>query len=214
MKRFLLSVLFISLIFLLAAQSNPVSDYFNAPDTHSFMSAYNYCAEMLAQDSTKVNLKIIMAILANAESQRIADTLSGEIDNLPAGNKFQYANLLLSQNKNEDAVKIYSQLNSAYPEWSCPWRHKGEAYYKLGKYKDAETALFKSIATNTSHYDAYVWMAKTQYQLKKYKEALKNLEHSFTLDPEEEDSPDEVISDVEIRKLYDDLLVKTGKKKK
>jgi hypothetical protein len=56
-------------------------------------------------------------------------------------------------------------------------------------------------------------MAKIQYQLKKYKPALKNLETALTLNPEAEESNDEVLSENSIRALHEDLLIKTGKKK-
>ncbi|MBM4399533.1 MAG: tetratricopeptide repeat protein, partial [Candidatus Cloacimonetes bacterium] len=83
----------------------------------------------------------------------------------------------------------------------------------LKRFQDAEVSFQKSIDTNPNHYDAYVWMAKAQYQMKKYKPALKNVEKAMTLNPEEEGSHDEEISDKEVITLHEALLKKTGKKK-
>lgn len=198
---------------LLFAEANPTSEYFNNPSIKSFSSAWEFCAGELAKDSTNVNLQILMAYLANAEAGRLTESISEAIDSMEPGAKFQYANLLLAQNKFEDAIELYDELNTLSPSWSCPWRHKGQALYSLKRYKEAEASLSKAIETNLEHYDAYVWMAKTQYQLKKYKPALKNLETALSLNPEAEESNDEVISESSIKALHQDLLHKTGKKK-
>lgn len=213
MKRVIIICSIMLITGILCGESNPVSDYFNNPTAKTFTNAWASCADDLAKDSTQVNIKILMANLANLESQRLINEISPMADTLSAGIKFQYANVLLGQNRLSEAIEQYNALNAAYPGWSCPFRHKGEAYYRLELYKEAEASLTKAIETNLEHYDAYVWMAKTQYQMKKYKKALTYLETALTLNPEAEESPDEYISEDSIKALHDELLLKTGKKK-
>jgi len=198
---------------LLYAETNPLQDYFANPTAQSFATVWAFYADKLAEDSTQINVRITMATLANIEANRLAQSILPGADTLSAGSKFQFANLLLAQNKYEDAIDLYEDLNLVYPTWSCPWRHKGEALYSLRRYKDAEMSLKQAIATNIEHYDAYVWMAKTQFQLKKYKAALTNLETALSLNPEAEESSDEAISDESIRALHEELLKRTGRKK-
>jgi len=197
----------------LNAQANPVKNYLSNPTPQSFSTAFNHLADKVAQDSTLLNYKVLMAQIAVMESGRLAQEVYPYKEKLTPGQKFQFANLLLAQNNFEEAIGIYDEINRDTPDWSCPWRHKGEAYYKMKDYKGAETALAKSIETNKEHYDAYIWMAKAQYEQKKYKQALKNLETALTLNPEAEESDDESISEESINALYRELLKKTGRTK-
>jgi tetratricopeptide (TPR) repeat protein len=213
MKKTLLFCTFLLLALFLAAQDNPITDYFNNPNPQTFETAWNFCNSQLAEDSTQVDVKILMANLAVIESKRLADEVTPLVENLEVGGKFQYANLLLAQNRFEAAIDVYETINQDYPGWSCPWRHKGQALYSLKRYKDAEKSIAKAIETNAEHYDAYIWMARIQYKLKKYKPALKNLEIAMSLNPESEESPDEAISADSIRALHEALLKKTGKLK-
>ncbi len=213
MKVTLICLTIILSIGLLFAESDPTSDYFVNPTTQSFTAAWNYCSEQLAKDSTDLNTKILMAYIANAEANRIAESISPSVVDMDTGLKFQYANLLLAQHMYDDAIVIYNDLNASSPNWSCPWRHKGQSLYSLKRYKEAEASLAKAIETNLEHYDAYIWMAKTQYQLKKYKDALKNLETALTLNPNAEENMDEAVSENSIKALHEELLLKTHKKK-
>lgn len=213
MKRVTLLILALLCTAILLAETNPVNSYFASPTDKTFAEAWKFCSDKLEQDSTQTGVKILMANLAILESNRIAQRVYPEYIKMSVGNKFQYANLLLAQNRFEEAIDVYIELNMNNPTWSCPWRHKGEALYNLHRYRDAETSFSKAIETNPEHYDAYIWMAKAQYKLKKYKPALKNLEKAMTLNPEEEESPDEVITDDAIKALHQELLKKTGKKK-
>jgi tetratricopeptide (TPR) repeat protein len=212
MKRFIMLTLALLAFALLAAESPYLEDYYTNPTTQTFITAYNFCAETLAADSTRSDMRVLMAYLLSSETDRQTQYLGAKADEMSAGDKFNYANLLLNQGKYEDAIEQYNDLNTDSPDWSCPWRHKGQALYSLGRYKDAETSLAKAIETNKQHYDAYIWMAKTQYQLKKYKEALRNLETALTLNPNAEGSSDEVVSENSIKALHELLLEKTGKK--
>lgn len=212
MKRNLLITILLLLSALLLAEGSPLDAYFDNPDAASFTAAYNFCAEQLAADSTAVSYEILMANLAAIEASRLTDGIAPKAKAFDLSGKFQFANLLLAQNRFEEAVGLYNEINAESPGWSCPWRHKGEALYNLKRYKEAEVSLKQAVETNKEHYDAYVWLAKTQYQLKKYKQALKNLETALTLNPGAEESPDETLAEDSIRALHEDLLYKTGKK--
>jgi tetratricopeptide (TPR) repeat protein len=213
MRPLILILILLSFVCLWAEETNPINAYFNSPSPRSFTAAYDFCAAKLTEDSTLVSMRILMANLAVLEADRLTAEVMPEKAALDASGRFQFANLLLAQRRYGDAVELYEGLNRDYPTWSCPWRHKGQALYEQQQYKAAEQALEQAIATNKEHYDAYVWMAKTQYQLKKYKPALQNLETALSLNPAVEESSDTDISEDSIRQLHDQLLKKTGKKK-
>jgi tetratricopeptide (TPR) repeat protein len=69
-----------------------------------------------------------------------------------------------------------------------------------------------AIQTNPEHYDAYIWYAKTLYQLARYEEAMTALNTALELDDNEEGSHfDEALPDDELQSLYDDLQQKLNK---
>ncbi len=211
--RMIISIFFFILAFnMLAAVANPIQLYFGNPTTTTFQNAWNSCNETLAKDSTSKATKILMATMASYESDRLISIISASVNSFDAGTKFQYANLLLSREKYADAIVLYQQLNDSIPDWSCPWRHKGTSYYMQKNYKEAEIALQKAVDTNPEHYDAYIWLAKTQYQLKKYKLALQNLEIGLKLDSKAEENNDSVLSDDSIQTLHKELLRMNGKR--
>lgn len=201
----------LTILSLLVAETSPVTSYFANPNSTAYLAAVQSCQADLQQDPEKVSVKILMANLAVMEAKRLANEVAEVSDKLDIGGSFQYANLLLAQKEYELAIAIYQKINTDSPDWSCPWRHKGEAYFRMGDYKSALVAFQQAVQTNKEHYDAYLWLAKTQYVLKKYKPALKNLETAFTLNPEAEQNTDEVISEKTIKELHEALLKKTGK---
>jgi tetratricopeptide (TPR) repeat protein len=81
--------------------------------------------------------------------------------------------------KYEPAVAIYEKINQQFPKWSCPWRHKGEAFFKSGKLEKAEQALQKAIETRKQHYDAYVMLAEVQKEQNEYRQALETLQEGM-----------------------------------
>ncbi len=211
MKHIALVMLILTAFCLLQAQDSPLNSYLENPNSATFEAAYNFVGEQLASDSTAISYRLLQAQLAAMEASRLIDEVTPQAPALDASGKFQFANLLLSLNRFDDAIGYYNELNRDFPAWSCPWRHKGTALYNLKQYKDAEKSLQQAVQTNAEHYDAYIWLAKTQYQLKKYKPALKNLETALTLNPEAEESMDEAVSEESIRALHDELLKKNHK---
>ncbi len=145
------------------------------------------------------------------EINRQIDELKNKIETLSSGEKFQFANLLLSLGEFEKSIKIYKSLNEQLPNWSCPWRHKGEAYWKIGKLAEAESALLKAIETRVEHYDAYVMLAEVQYDMNKKEEALKTLETGLSYKGKDIEDPEKEVSDLDVQFFYMKLLVENNR---
>lgn len=141
------------------------------------------------------NLNLLM--LHFSEMNKAINNLEEAGDSLLPVQRFQLANTYLSLGRYQEAISHYDILNSKFADWSCPWRHKGEAYYNLEEWENAEKALEKSIETRIEHYDAYLWLARVELKLKKNKDALKTFETGMSYkgkdieDPEEEFSTEE-----------------------
>jgi len=101
---------------------------------------------------------------------------------------------------------VYEGLNEEFPDWSCPWRHKGEAYFKTSELELAETALQKAIETRVEHFDAYVMLAEVQDAMGKNAEALKTLETGFSYKGKDVEDPEKELTDLDVQFLYMRLL--------
>ncbi len=210
MKKISLIILAIIVASIAFANENPLQNYMQDPNLSNFKDAVDYIAENDAKEPESLRLKLTLAFLANHEAKRVMALANQNLENLSAGERFSLGNLYLGMDNYAEAIKIYDNINSEFPNWSCPWRHKGEALYKAKDFKGAVKALEKSVETNKEHYDAYVWLAFAQFELKKYKAARKSLEKAFSLNAEEEGSHfDEEIPDEKIMELYDKLKKKT-----
>jgi tetratricopeptide (TPR) repeat protein len=208
---FLLSLALCICGLVFAQEVTPLNEYLKNPGTSNFSKAVSTLDNTISKGE-KVNLsKLHLAYIADFEAKRLMEELITNADALAAGERFTLANMLLGKEQYPQAVMVYNSLNKEFPNWSCPWRHKGEAHYKLGNYQESVKALTESIRTNEQHYDAYVWMAYALNKLERYPEALQNLEKAMTLSPEEEESDDEVISEEEIQRLYNELKSKVKK---
>jgi len=205
-------MLFVGALMAEVAKS-PVALYLQKPEMDSFARAVSYLLEESGKNEEKsLQYQLNLAYIANYEAMRILDQLSEKIDELGNGEKFSLANIYLGMDKYEQAIKIYDKLNETSPKWSCPWRHKGEAYYKMGDFQAVAKALEQAIETNKEHYDAYIWMGLTLYEMQDYKRALEQFEIAKKLNAEEEDSHfDETIPDEKLEQIYLDLLEKTKK---
>ena len=212
MKKLSLITLGLLVLNFCLAQESPVTLYLQNQNLETYQQAVNYLLKIDKEDNSGMQAKLNLAYISNLESLRLMDLAKADMDNLKPGERFALANLYLERDKYDDAITIYNLLNEATPKWSCPWRHKGEALYKSGKYDAAKKSLEMAIETNKEHYDAYLWYAKTLYELKDYKNALRALETAFDLTEKLEDSEyDEVIPEEEINQLYQELLKLTQK---
>ena len=206
MKKYVFITLgFLALAFCFAEES-PVTLYLQNQNLETFQQAVNYLIKIDQEGESGMQAKLNLAYISNLESLRLLDLAKENLDNLKPGERFALANLFLEMDKYPEAIEIYDLLNEATPLWSCPWRHKGEALYKSGNFESAKIALGKAIETNEEHYDAYIWYAKTLYELKEYKQALTALETAFNLTEENEESEfDMVLSEEELNQLYQEL---------
>ena len=212
MKKFTFIMLGLLIVVLYCAQESPVTLYLQNQNLETYQQAVNYLIQIDKEGKSGMQAKLNLAYISNLESLRLMELAKADMDNLQPGERFALANLYLERDKYDDAISIYNLLNEATPKWSCPWRHKGEALYKSGNYDAAKKSLEMAIETNKEHYDAYLWYAKTLYELKDYKNALRALETAFDLTEELEDSEyDQVIPEEEINQLYQELLKLTQK---
>jgi len=212
MKKFTFIMLWLLIVVLYCAQESPVTLYLQNQNLETYQQAVNYLIQIDKEGKSGMQAKLNLAYISNLESLRLMELAKADMDNLKPGERFALANLYLERDKYDDAISIYNLLNEATPKWSCPWRHKGEALYKSGNYDAAKKSLEMAIETNKEHYDAYLWYAKTLYELKDYKNALRALETAFDLTEELEDSEyDQVIPEEEINQLYQELLKLTQK---
>lgn len=207
MKNYvLIIVLCITALSLWAEAADPLEGYLASPGAQSFGEAVDYLNTVAENSDNEVLCRIQMLYIMNLESERLIDGLLAESDSLNASQRFNLGNVLMGMEKLDQAVAIYEAINRDYPNWSCPWRHKGEAYYKMGEYEEAAASLTQAIATNRDHVDAYIWMAYALNEMGQYAEALQNLEYALSLNPEDGgEHEDEEIADEQIQALLQEL---------
>lgn len=180
--------------------------YMGEPNKANFTEAYDYYSEQ--EDD---NSRILQAYLHWQELTQIIEHLGSNIDSLDTRTSFSFANMLLEFGRNKEAIVIYDKLNYDSPDWACPWRHKGEAYWNIKNYSEAEYALLKSIEVRKNHYDAYVMLAEVQNEQGKYKEALKTLEDGLQYRQENPEYSEDEEFEGSVEKLHKELLEKTGR---
>ena len=205
MKHPILITLLICLTGVLPAAGDPISDYLQEPGPSTFKLAAVNAAEAIEKNEATNRNKLYLAYIADMESGRLLNELFQTSDSLAAGERFMLANILLGKEDFARAIELYDSINKDLPNWSCPWRHKGEASFRLKDYEAAALALDQAIATNTSHYDAYIWMALTLNELGRYSEALSNLDRAMQLPLEAQTCEDEELAPEDIKILYEEL---------
>ncbi len=189
MKRFILIAVICALGF--GQGENPFAKYQENPGFESFTEVHEtFRKSVEAQGEDEMNSRLMLAWLHLSEVYRMAEAIDTEIDSLPLGLRFQYANLLLSIGQFDDAIALYDGLNEESPTWSCPWRHKGEACFIKGDYDEAEKAINKAIETRKEHYDAYIWLARVQKAKGEYDQALASIEEGFKYYGEDIEDPE------------------------
>lgn len=210
MKRFIILIIFLGSSLLIAdepqTKKNYYIQYLEHPTFENYKKAIEYYSSEIEKDTTNQNSRIMLSYLHLNEINKQIDELENEIETLSNGEKFQFANLLLSLGEFDKSIKIYESLNEQLPNWSCPWRHKGEAYLKIGKLVEAESALLKAIETRVEHYDAYVMLSEVQYDMNKKEEALKTLETGFSYKGKDIEDPEKEVSDLDVQFFYMKLL--------
>ncbi len=196
----------------LSAEEISLHTYFSNQTEENFLKVYNYLYKKIKANPKDYDSIISLATLTQLAANNYSNQVKTKIDSLGMREKFLFANFLLQQEKYQEAINIYNKLNKAAPKWSCPWRHKGEAYFDMGKYKEAEQALFKAIEVKKNHFDAYILLAQIQEKMEKYQEALSTLETGLKY--EDQNTEKEEITDKDVLVLYARILKENNKTEK
>lgn len=204
--RIVFTLLILISVCLIWAAEDPVREYLAKPGVQSYANAVKHLSSLDKEKPESMQAKLNLAYIANFEAKRLMEFALADVDKLSAGERFSLGNMYLGMDKFSEAVRVYDAINQQSPKWSCPWRHKGEALYRLGDYASSAQALEMAIETNEEHYDAYIWYAKALTKLSRYAEAKKAMDKAFTLDAEEEGShQDEELPEDEIKHLYQEI---------
>ncbi|MBP7864625.1 MAG: tetratricopeptide repeat protein [Acidobacteria bacterium] len=195
------------------AAANPLQEYLLKKDPASYQKAVAHFTGLLEKKPGDPVALLMLANLGLMQVESSLETLEKQADTLSRAQKFQFANLLLALKEYDKAIRFYTQLNDAFPQWSCPWRHKGEALWKAGRLDDAEKALLKAIETRETHYDAYVMLAEVRRDMKKYPEALAALEKGLSFKGKDTEDPEDEVAPVRELWLHLDLLKLNGREK-
>ena len=211
MKKLLVLALVLCLMApaLAAQEESPFQIYSKEQTPENFINAYNaYSAQI--KDTADYAAAAMLAWLNYYELDRNLEILKQNAANLTGMNKFQYANILLELARYDEATALYEQLNEKTPKWSCPWRHKGTALWKTGRFEEAVKSLEMAIETRKTHYDAYVVLAQVYNDMKEYKKALETVETGLSYYGKDSEDPEKEMNTLEVQFLYLDLLKKTG----
>jgi tetratricopeptide (TPR) repeat protein len=213
MKKILLLML-VALILVpsegISKEKSPFRVYLDERTTENFLKAFEHYEDERA-DTVNYGSAIVLAYMSLIELEKNLEILEENKNELKNRNLFSYGNILLELDRFEESIAIYEVLNEKSPKWSCPWRHKGEAYWKKGDLEEAVKALEKAIETRETHYDAYVMLAEVLRDQGKYEEALETLEKGLTYYGKDIEDPEEEVSSLEVAFLHLDLLEKCGR---
>ena len=207
MKKIVLIIIVMasSLLFAEGEIMEKFTKYQEEPTFENFQTAISHYEKLIKADAGNTMARTLTSYLYMMRLDETVEYFEANFDSLETKTKFQYGNLLLEMGKYKESIEIYNDLNEASPKWSCPWRHKGEAFYRIEKMEKAEEAFLKAIETRAEHYDAYVWLAKAQKELGKYKEALKSLETGLSYKGKDIEDPEEEVATSEVDALHEEL---------
>ncbi|MCF7913411.1 MAG: tetratricopeptide repeat protein [Candidatus Cloacimonetes bacterium] len=211
MKKGIIGILIMLIVAGLWGEAHDNSEYAEfqkyqtEPTLENLVSALQYYS---ALDNETGKLMITYLHFMALESS--LEGLAAEGDSLSMQTRFNYANLLLDLGRYEEAIPLYDKLNVESPQWGCPWRHKGEAYWKQGKIMEAEASLRQSIAVRENHYDAYVMLAKVLRDAGRYEEALETLEKGLPYGAENPEYSEDSEFESDVKLLHEELRNKVN----
>ncbi len=214
MKKFLILAVAIAILLPGAASAKEpslFSIYLKDRTPENFLKAFEHYESQRA-DTADYGAATVLAYLSLIELEKNLEILEENISELTNKNQFSYGNILLELDRYDEAIAIYDVLNEKSPKWSCPWRHKGEAYWKQGELASSVMALNKAIETRETHYDAYVMLAEVYNDLDECETALETLEKGLTYYGKDIEDPEEEIANIDVAFLHLELLEKCGDK--
>ncbi|MRR09486.1 tetratricopeptide repeat protein [bacterium] len=190
-----------------APKADPVTEYLQKPTDKGYRAARARLDSTMAAAPQDRRAHVLSLFVEHARLDEEVDRLYAERDSLDNMAAFGLANYLLETRDFDRAIALYSRLNATTPKWSCPWRHRGQALYQQGKLDEAEAALLQAIETRQTHFDAYVWLARVQRDLKRYADALETIKTAFKYKGRDAEDPGKEVKDDEDVKLLDELLL-------
>jgi len=199
---------------LYAQQIDPCLEYLKKPTEDGYRTARRHLDSLLSQNSDDRQARLYSAYVDQAHLAGQLNRLYEIRDSLEGRQLFGLGNLMLETGEFQKAVAIYQRLNDQMPRWSCPWRHKGEALFRLGDLAEAEQSLLKAVEMRPSHYDAWVWLARVQKNMGKRKEALASIKKAFQNKGRDVEDPEAEIVSGDDLKLLDEILRLNGVKPK
>ena len=208
MKRIILIFILLALGIMLFAETDSLSvfdKYQKDPSIENCKMVLEYYNNKLSQNGKDYESTLVLSYVYLNELDKKLDVLQGAKDSLAIGMQFQLANLYLSIGRYSEAITLYERINTKTPNWSCPWRHKGEALWKSNELDKAIVSLNKAIETNKDHFDAYVMLAKVYKAKSDYKQALATLEAGLQIQGQQNEES-ESIDTAEISALHDELI--------
>jgi len=200
-----LSLVLCSMLFAQNLERKPLSDYFKDQSTGAMLKAVSYYS-ITNENSANYDAQMYLMLIHMNEMNKMISNLTANADSLSPAQLFQTANTLLSMGQYNDAIKLYDKINAKTPKWSCPWRHKGEAYMNINDYQNSEKALLMAIDTNKQHYDAYIMLAEVYYKNNNFKKALDTINESFKYKSTGKEESEEAYSSEKADFLYLNIL--------
>ncbi len=208
-------MLLLSLAASLSAQeADPCIEYLKKPTSQGYRAARAHLDSLLSKNSADPKALLYSALVDQANLSCQLDRLYELRDSLEGRYLFGLANLMLVMGDFKRSVEIYNKINLQMPKWSCPWRHRGEALYRMGDLAGAEQSFIKAVETRPTHYDAWVWLARVQKDRGKRKEALASIKKAFQNKGQDVEDPEQEVAAGEDVRLLDEILALNGVKPK
>jgi len=210
MKKFVLVILLLSLSigFVFADEARDLyMRYMEEPCYRTFLDVHSLATEIEADTTVVVDMRhFYLMHVHRMEMNRYLDALVENVEAFGAGVRRNIADTLMGLGRLDLAIEIYRKAIEASPQWSCAWRHKGEAYFRNNDLDNAERALRAAIQYRQTHYDAYLMLAEVQYLQGRHRQALINMERAFLFLNYADMCEDELYSDEETQFLHLKIL--------
>ena len=211
MKKFVLVSLLLSLSigFVLADDARSLyMEYLNEPCTETFLGAFMHIKEVIEADTTGTvdMMYFYLMHLHRTEMDRQLNHLIENVEAFGAGVRRNIADTLMGLGRLDQAIEIYRKAIEASPQWSCAWRHKGEAYFRNNDLPNAEIALRAAIQYRQTHYDAYIMLAEVQFLQDRPRQALISMEKAFLYLDYADMCEDELYTDEDTQFLHLKIL--------
>lgn len=211
--RYLIIALLMTGFSLLIAEENIMqkfTDYNRDRTEENLVRALSYYHQLKENDPEDYQIPLLLSYIHYIELNGYITEMLDNVDSLNVRTQFQFANLLLSLNQYEQSIEIYLLITEQLPQWSCAWRHMGEALFYAGELEESELALMEAINTRIEHYDAYVWLAFVQKEQEKYEQALETLNTGLSYYGKDIEDPEEEVDALDVKFMLLELYEKNN----